>query len=197
MTGLFITERRGLKLVNCKENKDLELNKIQDLQTTSGSPDSVRRSFKESFPRIVVQPRRSHLSHGHGTVALVVSELGLLIGRDDQRGVVQLGARGPDGLAENLLEPLVDVQHGLTAVSHLLLQALRTDSSFINITMRRRRRREIHREASMKSNRSKLVFILKNVAAVRFKKSCFINYTFKLQDCVKMPEYCKLSCSFI
>lgn len=75
------------------------------------------------------QTWQSNLGHGHGTVALVVSELGLLIGRDSQGRVVQLGAGSPDGLAENLLEPLVDVHHGLTAVSPLLLQALRTHST--------------------------------------------------------------------
>ncbi len=68
---------------------------------------------------------QSNLGHGHGTVALVVSKLGLLVGRDGQRRVVQLGAGSPDGVTENLLEPLVDVHHGFTAVSLVLLQALR------------------------------------------------------------------------
>lgn len=133
--SVYYSEERSHFEKVCKENKGLELNKIQDF-LTSGSPDSVKRSFKESFPLILAQPRRSHLSHGHGAVALVVSELGLLVGRDDQRGVVQLGARGPDGLAENLLEPLVDVQHGVTAVSLLLLQALRTDGTAASSTQR-------------------------------------------------------------
>ncbi|KAA8586497.1 hypothetical protein FQN60_000333, partial [Etheostoma spectabile] len=51
------------------------------------------------------QTRQSNLGHGHGAVALVVSKLGLLVGRDRQRRVGQLGAGRPDRLAENLLEP--------------------------------------------------------------------------------------------
>lgn len=67
-----------------------------------------------------------NLGHGHSTVALVVSKLGLLVGGDGQRGVVQLGIRRSDGLAENLLKPLVDVHHGLAAVRAVLLQTLKT-----------------------------------------------------------------------
>lgn len=64
---------------------------------------------------------QSHLGHGHGTVALIVPKFGLLVGRDGQWRVVQLGAGSPDGLAENLLKLLVDVRHGLTAECLILL----------------------------------------------------------------------------
>lgn len=69
---------------------------------------------------------QSDLGDGHGAVALIVSKLGLLVGRQGQRRVFQLGERRPDGQAKNLLEPLVDVDHGVTAASPLLLQRLRT-----------------------------------------------------------------------
>lgn len=75
------------------------------------------------------QKCQSNLGHGHSAVALVVPELGLLVGRDGQRRVVQLGTGSPDGLAENLLKPLVDVHHVFSAVSALLLQTLRTHNT--------------------------------------------------------------------
>lgn len=71
---------------------------------------------------------RSHLGHGHGAVALVVSELGLLVGRQGHGSVFQFWERRPDGQAEHLLEPLVDVDHGEAAAGLLLLQRLRTDA---------------------------------------------------------------------
>lgn len=69
---------------------------------------------------------RSDLGHGHGTVALIVSKLGLLVGRQGQRRVFQFRKRRPDSQAKDLLEPLVDVDHGVTTASPLLLQRLRT-----------------------------------------------------------------------
>lgn len=72
------------------------------------------------------RPGQPDLGHGHGAVALVVSKLGLLVGRQGQRRVLQLGERRPDGQAEDLLEPLVDVDHEVTTAGPLLLQRLRT-----------------------------------------------------------------------
>lgn len=46
---------------------------------------------------------RSHLGHGHGAVALVVSKLGLLVGRQGQRWVLQVGEGAPDGHIEDPL----------------------------------------------------------------------------------------------
>lgn len=69
---------------------------------------------------------QSDLGHGHGAVALVVSKLGLLVGSQGQRRVLQFGERRPDGQAEDLLEPLVDVEHGVTTASPLVLQRLKT-----------------------------------------------------------------------
>lgn len=69
---------------------------------------------------------QSDLGHGHGAVALVVSKLGLLVGRQGQRRVFQFRVRRPDGQAKNLLEPLADVEHGVTTASPFLLQRLRT-----------------------------------------------------------------------
>lgn len=69
---------------------------------------------------------QSDLGHGHGAVALIVSKLGLLVGRQGQWRVFQFGVRRPDGQAKNLLELLADVEHGVTTASPLLLQCLRT-----------------------------------------------------------------------
>lgn len=68
--------------------------------------------------------RRPHLSDRHGAVALVVSKLGLLVGRDGERRVVQLWEGRVDGGAEDLLQPLVDVGHGFTAGGGVFLQTL-------------------------------------------------------------------------
>lgn len=102
------------------------------------------------------QTWQSNLGQGHGTVALVVSKLGLLVGRDGQWRVVQLGAGSLDGLAENLLELVVDVQHGFTAVGPLLLQALRTHEhiSFNNTNTVMR-----NRDALMKCNNVFSIFV--------------------------------------
>lgn len=67
---------------------------------------------------------RPHLGDRHGAVALVVSKLGLLVGRDGERRVVQLWKGPADGPAEDLLQPLVDVGHGLTAGGGIFLQTL-------------------------------------------------------------------------
>lgn len=72
---------------------------------------------------------QSDLGHGHSAVALVVPELGLLVGRDSQRRIVQLGTGSPNGLPENLLKPLVDVYHGFTEASVLVLQTLKTHNT--------------------------------------------------------------------
>lgn len=99
-----------------------------------------------SKSKFQVIPGESDLGHGHGAVALVVSKLGLLVGRQGQRRVFQFGERRPDSQVKNLLEPLVDVEHGVTTASPLLLQRLRThikSGCFLSGS--------VHRNCSLKS----------------------------------------------
>lgn len=64
------------------------------------------------------------LRHGHGTVTLIISKLGLLAGCDGERRVLQVRVSHADGTAKDLLKPLVDVGHTLAAVAVLLLHSL-------------------------------------------------------------------------
>lgn len=75
------------------------------------------------------------LRHGHGAVALVISKLGLLAGCDGERRVLQVRIRHADGVAEDLLKPLVDVGHALAAVAGVLSYTLES-------RMKRRKKKE-------------------------------------------------------
>lgn len=64
------------------------------------------------------------LRHSHGTVALVISELGLLVGCDNKWRVFQIRESHTDGISKYLLKQLVDVSHALVAVAVLVLYTL-------------------------------------------------------------------------
>lgn len=64
------------------------------------------------------------LRHCHGTVALVISKLGLLVGCDSKRWVLQVGVSQADSMSKDLLKSMVDVGHALAVAAVLLLYTL-------------------------------------------------------------------------
>lgn len=113
------------------------------------------------------------LRHGHCTVALVISKLGLLAGCDGERRVLQVRIRHADGVAEDLLKPLVDVGHALAAVAGVLSYTLESTMKKEKKTFPTRRRSLTH--GIIEEGKKKDIKEKKNHITQPFKKKKSVN----------------------
>lgn len=84
----------------------------------SASDNKERKHHRSTFQyRLTANgcEQRPHLGHGHSAVALIVPKLGLLIGCDGEGRVLEFRTGSSDGLSKDVLQLLVDVDHGSTA----------------------------------------------------------------------------------